>query len=40
MFKKEKVKNVYKNLSEEEKELKRLYSRNRYNKLKENLAKL
>ena len=40
MFKKEKVKNVYKNLSEEEKELKRKYSRNRYNKLKENLAKL
>ena len=40
MFKKEKVKNVYKNLSEEEKELKRQYSRNRYNKLKENLAKL
>ena len=31
---KEKAKNVHKNLSEEEKELKRQYSRNRYNKLK------
>ena len=37
---KEKAKNVYKNLSGEEKELKRQYSRNRYNKLKENWAKI
>ena len=38
---KEKAKNVCKNLSEEEeKKLKRQYSRNRYNKLKENEAKL
>ena len=32
----EKAKNVYRNLSEEEKEVKRLYSKDRYNKLKEN----
>ena len=37
---KEKAKNVYKNLSEEEKELTEQYSRNRNNKLKENWAKL
>ena len=37
---KEKAKNVYKNLSEEEKEFKRQCSRKRYNKLKENWAKL
>ena len=37
---KEKARNKYKNLIEEEKELKRQYSRNRYNKLKENWAKL
>ena len=35
---KEKARNKYKNLIEEEKELKRQYSRNRYNKLKENWA--
>ena len=33
-----KARNKYKNLIEEEKELKRQYSRNRYNKLKENWA--
>ena len=32
---KEKAKNAYRNLSEEEKEVKRLYSKDRYNKLKE-----
>ena len=32
---KEKAKNVYRNLSEEEKEVERLYSKDRYNKLKE-----
>ena len=37
---KEKARNKYKNLIEEEKELKRQYSRDRYNKLKENWAKL
>ena len=35
---KEKARNKYKNLIEEEKELKRQYSRIRYNKLKENWA--
>ena len=33
---KEKARNKYKNLTEEEKELKKQYSRDRYNKLKEN----
>ena len=33
---KEKVKNNYKNLTEEEKEAKMQYSKNRYNKMKEN----
>ena len=33
---KEKARNKYKNLTEEEKELKRQYSKGRYNKLKEN----
>ena len=37
---KEKARNKRKNLTEEEKELKRQYSRDRYNKLKENWAKL
>ena len=39
---KENARNKYKNknLTEEENELKRQYSRNRYNKLKENWAKL
>ena len=37
---KEKAKNVYRNLSEEEKEVKRLYSKDRYNKLKEKLSKV
>ena len=37
---KEKAKNVYRNLSEEAKEVKRLYSKDRYNKLKENWTKL
>ena len=37
---KEKATNIYKNLTEEEKELKRQYSRDSYNKLKENWAKL
>ena len=37
---KEKETNIYKNLTEEEKELKRQYSRDSYNKLKENWAKL
>ena len=32
---KEKARNKYKNLTKEEKELKRKYSRNRYNKLKQ-----
>ena len=32
---KEKARNKYKNLSEEEKESKRQYSKNRYNKMKE-----
>ena len=32
---KEKARNKYKNLTDEEKELKRGYSRNRYNKLKQ-----
>ena len=34
-FLKEKAKNVYRNLFEEEKEVERLYSEDRYNKLKE-----
>ena len=37
---KEKARNKYKNLTKEEKELKRQYSRDRYNKSKENWAKL
>ena len=37
---KEKARTKYKNLTEEEKELKRQYSTYRYNKLKENWAKL
>ena len=37
-FLKEKENNKYKNLSEEEKEEKRQYSKNRYNKMKENLS--
>ena len=32
---KEKARNKYKNLTKEEKELKRQYSKNRYNKLKQ-----
>ena len=32
---KEKARNKYKNLTDEQKELKRRYSRNRYNKLKQ-----
>ena len=34
---KEKQRNKYKNLTEEEEELKRQYSRNRYNKLKQKI---
>ena len=37
---KEKATNKYKNLTEEEKELKTQYPRDSYNKLKENWAKL
>ena len=37
---KENARNKYKNLTEEEKELKRQSSMDRYNKLKENWAKL
>ena len=37
---KDKVRNKYKSLAEEEKELKRQYSRDRYNKSKENWVKL
>ena len=37
---KEKEKNKYKNLSEEEKEAKKQYSKNRYKKMKENDSKL
>ena len=37
---KEKARNTYKNLTEQGKELKRQYSTDRYNKLKENWAKL
>ena len=37
---KEKAKNVYRKLSEEEKEVKRLYSNDRYNTLKEKSTKL
>ena len=35
---KEKANNKYKNLSEEEKEAKRQYSKNRYNKMKKKLG--
>ena len=37
---KENARNKYKNFTEEEKELKRQYSMDRYNRLKENWAKL
>ena len=37
---KEKARNKYRNLSEEEREAKRQYSRDRYKKIKEKLGKL
>ena len=37
---KEKANNVYRNFSEEEKEVKRLYSKDRYSKLKEKSSKV
>ena len=38
MFQKEKAKNRYRNLSEEEKDAKKRYSRDRYKKIKEKLG--